>query len=38
MDRNVNENLMWVLEATGWTDRAKMKTRIAEVLMQVGFC
>jgi cell division transport system ATP-binding protein len=36
MDRNVNENLMWVLEATGWTDRAKMKTRIAEVLMQVG--
>ncbi|WP_044173882.1 cell division ATP-binding protein FtsE [Flectobacillus major] len=36
MDRNVNENLMWVLEATGWTDRAKMKTRIAEVLMLVG--
>lgn len=36
MDRNVNENLLWVLEATGWTDRAKMKARIAEVLMQVG--
>lgn len=36
MDRTVQENLMWVLEATGWTERAKMKTRIAEVLMQVG--
>jgi len=36
MDRNVYENLFWVLEATGWTDRAKMKSRIAEVLMQVG--
>ncbi|MFY7887334.1 MAG: cell division ATP-binding protein FtsE [Spirosomataceae bacterium] len=36
MDRNVQENLMWVLEATGWVERAKMKTRIAEVLMQVG--
>ncbi|PWK26657.1 cell division transport system ATP-binding protein [Arcicella aurantiaca] len=36
MDRNVYENLLWVLEATGWTDRAKMKARIAEVLMQVG--
>ncbi len=36
MDRSVKENLMWVLEATGWTDRAKMKSRIAEVLMQVG--
>lgn len=36
MDRNVQENLMWVLEATGWTDSARMKTRVAEVLMQVG--
>jgi cell division transport system ATP-binding protein len=36
MDRNVYENLQWVLEATGWTDSAKMKARIAEVLMQVG--
>ncbi len=36
MDRNVNDNLLWVLEATGWTDRAKIKARIAEVLMQVG--
>lgn len=36
MDRNVQDNLLWVLEATGWQDRAKMKARIAEVLMQVG--
>ncbi|MEA5256815.1 ATP-binding cassette domain-containing protein [Arcicella aquatica] len=36
MDRNVQENLMWVLEATGWSDSAKMKARVAEVLMQVG--
>lgn len=36
MDRNVQENLLWVLEATGWKDSAKMKARIAEVLMQVG--
>ena len=35
-DRNVEENLLFVLKATGWTDRAKMKTRIADVLMQVG--
>ncbi len=36
MDRNVAENLSFVLRATGWDDKAKMKTRIAEVLMQVG--
>ena len=36
MDRNVHENLLWVLEATGWTDSGKIKARIAEVLMQVG--
>ena len=36
MDRNVYENLFWVLEATGWTDSGKIKARIAEVLMQVG--
>jgi cell division transport system ATP-binding protein len=36
MDRNVNDNLLWVLEATGWTDSSKIKARIAEVLMQVG--
>lgn len=36
MDRNVEENLRFVLKATGWTDPTKMKNRILEVLMQVG--
>lgn len=35
-DRNVSENLMFVMKATGWSDNAKMKARMVEVLMQVG--
>ena len=35
-DRSVEENLSFVLRATGWDDKAKISTRIAEVLMQVG--
>jgi len=35
-DRSIAENLMFVLKATGWKDSAKMKTRLSEVLMQVG--
>jgi cell division transport system ATP-binding protein len=35
-DRSVTENLMFVLKATGWKEKSKMKTRISEVLMQVG--
>ncbi|WP_019986923.1 cell division ATP-binding protein FtsE [Rudanella lutea] len=35
-DRNVEENLRFVLKATGWTDKKKMTDRISEVLMQVG--
>jgi cell division transport system ATP-binding protein len=35
-DRNVEENLEFVLKATGWTDNASIKNRISEVLMQVG--
>jgi cell division transport system ATP-binding protein len=35
-DRNVNENLAFVLKATGWKEKAKMKNRISEVLMRVG--
>ncbi len=35
-DRNVEENLRFVLKATGWTDKKKMADRISEVLMQVG--
>jgi cell division transport system ATP-binding protein len=35
-DRTVGENLFFVMRATGWKDSAKMKSRLAEVLMQVG--
>ena len=35
-DRTVEENLMFVLGATGWTDTKAMKHRIQEVLGQVG--
>ena len=35
-DRSVDENLMFVLKATGWTDNGKMRARLSEVLMQVG--
>ena len=35
-DRSVQENLEFVLKATGWTSKAKVKKRISEVLMRVG--
>ena len=35
-DRSVAENLTFVMKATGWKEPAKMKARIAEVLMRVG--
>ncbi len=35
-DRNVEENLRFVLRATGWDDLTKMDQRIGEVLMEVG--
>lgn len=35
-DRTVNENIFFVMQATGWRDKAKMKNRLAEVLMTVG--
>ncbi|KAF0131291.1 MAG: cell division transport system ATP-binding protein [Bacteroidetes bacterium] len=35
-DRSVQENLLFVLHATGWTDRKLMDQRIHEVLLQVG--
>lgn len=35
-DRTVNENLFFVMRATGWKSKAKMKERLAEVLMRVG--
>jgi cell division transport system ATP-binding protein len=35
-DRSVNANLMFVLQATGWKEKNKMKDRITEVLEKVG--
>lgn len=35
-DRSISENLSFVLKATGWSDKKKIKTRISEVLMRVG--
>lgn len=35
-DRTVAENIYFVMRATGWKDKAKMKSRLAEVLMRVG--
>ena len=35
-DRTVAENLFFVMKATGWNDRTKMKKRLTEVLIQVG--
>lgn len=36
LDRNVEENLMFVLKATGWKDEQAMKNNIYDVLKQVG--
>ncbi len=36
MDRSVEDNLLFVLKATGWNDEEKMKKRITEVLEAVG--
>lgn len=35
-DRNVYENLLFVLKATGWTNKEEMNQRIEEVLDRVG--
>ena len=35
-DRTVFDNLLFVLKATGWKDKASMKTKIEEVLNHVG--
>ncbi|MFD2824126.1 cell division ATP-binding protein FtsE [Lacinutrix iliipiscaria] len=34
-DRTINDNLLFVLKATGWTDKAKMEIRIEDVLDKV---
>ena len=35
-DRSVNENLEFVLKATGWKNKMEIDTRIGEVLEKVG--
>jgi len=35
-DRNIFENLLFVLKATGWTNEVDMNTRIEDVLDRVG--
>ncbi len=35
-DRNIQENLFFVMKATGWTDKKEMLTRVMEVLEKVG--
>ncbi len=35
-DRTVNENLLFVMKATGWKDKNKMEVRSQEVLQKVG--
>ena len=35
-DRTVFENLSFVLKATGWSDKQKIRNQISEVLMRVG--
>jgi cell division transport system ATP-binding protein len=36
MDKTIEENLLFVLEATGWTSRSEMLTRAADVMELVG--
>jgi cell division transport system ATP-binding protein len=35
-DRSINENMLFVLKATGWVDVASMQNKIDEVLEKVG--
>jgi cell division transport system ATP-binding protein len=35
-DRNIHENLLFVLRATGWNEKAEMNLKIDEVLDKVG--
>jgi cell division transport system ATP-binding protein len=35
-DRSVKENLLFVLKATGWTEKEEMEVKIEEVLDKVG--
>ena len=35
-DRTVEENLLFVMRATGWTDPAEMDKKVGQVLQEVG--
>lgn len=35
-DRNINQNMLFVLKATGWKDQAKMDAQVVDVLEKVG--
>ena len=35
-DRSINDNMLFVLKATGWTDKVEMEDKIVEVLNKVG--
>lgn len=35
-DRNINNNMLFVLKATGWKDQVKMDLQVEEVLSKVG--
>lgn len=35
-DRTVADNITFVMQATGWKDKGRMKAKLAEVLMRVG--
>jgi len=35
-DRTVAENIYFVMKATGWKDKSKMKARMTDLLMKVG--
>lgn len=35
-DRNIYENLRFVMKATGWTDETKIRARVQDVLSKVG--
>lgn len=36
MDRTVEDNLLFLMKATGWKDRSKIKHQLTNVLMRVG--
>ncbi|MEO6884188.1 MAG: ATP-binding cassette domain-containing protein [Bacteroidia bacterium] len=35
-DRTINDNLLFVMKATGWKDKAAMQARMQDVLLKVG--